>query len=214
MRHRLTAPVKLLVGLGVLVAALAAPSGAGAGARFQVPAEDPGPPFYVRGLNDDAWAAVFFVRDPGCVPGELNLLGPPDVPAVFGCPLRLEGSVTYENGPADLIPRMAILDESAPLTVWFMTATDLAAAAADGTITKAELQARPSLLVGTATRYREVIHPLPAANTEVLVTNSTGTLSDGRRFRVHASLNQRQSSQFPAQLCGCPLTGPVTIEFG
>src|SRR5262245_37510173 len=57
---------------------------------LQYPSEDPGPPFYAlieRGFvpHTDDWAAIVFVRDPGCVPPGFNLLEQLAVPQAFGC---------------------------------------------------------------------------------------------------------------------------------
>ncbi|MGH8458959.1 MAG: hypothetical protein ACRESV_06380, partial [Nevskiales bacterium] len=64
-----------------LLAVLAAPLVIGvaqAQVRRDVPAEDPGPPFYARisrsfVVHTQDWAAVVFYRPPACVPTGFNL---------------------------------------------------------------------------------------------------------------------------------------------
>jgi hypothetical protein len=49
--------------------------------------------------HTDEWAAVTFLRQPGCVPYNFNLLDVIDVPGAFGCPLTVEGFAIFKNAP-------------------------------------------------------------------------------------------------------------------
>src|SRR5262245_20667951 len=61
---------------------------------------DPGPPFYTvlePGFvpHTEEWAAIIFVRETGCVPPGFNLITVVNIPAVFGCPLTVEGHAIW-----------------------------------------------------------------------------------------------------------------------
>lgn len=185
------------------------PASASAGERKTLPDDDPGPPAYVTGVNDDQWAAITFVRNPDCVPENANLLA--FDPAVFECPLTIEGFAVYEQA-GDVAPTHAVMREAGPLETWFLSTADLALAISDGILTTAELASADSLIVGSAMEYHVTIHPEPAADNVVVVVTARGTLNDGRTFQVHATLRDFESSRFPVQLCGCH-EGPVEIRF-
>lgn len=194
---------------GIALSLTLMPASASAGVRETFPGEDPGPPTYVFGVNDDESAAIVFLRDPACVPEEANLLA--FDPAVFSCPLQLEGFAIYED-EGDVFPTHAVMRESGPLQTWFVSTADLALAVSDGVLTTAELAAVDSLVVGSTTDFHATINPEPATKNVVVSATASGTLSDGRTFKVHATLRDYQPSRFPTQLCGCH-EGPVTIQF-
>jgi hypothetical protein len=53
-------------------------------------------------------------------------------------------------------------------------------------VTIGELEALDPLM-GVARRFTETLHP-EGANNSLLVVNATGTLEDGRSFRLHITL--------------------------
>ena len=58
-------------------------------------------------------------------------------------------------------------------------------ALADDVVTIAELLGLPSLQVGTARTFNETLQPIPTRLPSRLIMNASGTLADGRRFRLH-----------------------------
>lgn len=167
------------------------PAAAATKLDFPVAGESPGVPAYARvGADpagevsvphDDTWAAVVFYRQVACVPSGFNLMTFFDFPGAFSCPMTVEGHEVWEHGPGvDAAPFQVVTRDAGPVPVWFVSWPALEAAAADGVLTKAELAAMPSLVVGTATWYHEVLHP-----DEMILLNARGTLSDGRTFTIH-----------------------------
>ena len=163
-----------------------------------IPEADPGPPFYAileRAFvpHTSEWAAIVFVREPlapGCIPPWFDLLDQIAVPFAFGCPLVVEGHVTYRNGPPpiDLAPIHVRLREAGPVPVWFVSWPELQAASADDELTLPELQALPSLLEGTASSLDFNQHPGPErpqgfGNGKIGLV-ARGVLQDGRSFLV------------------------------
>lgn len=163
--------------------------------RLLVPEEDPGGPYYARiefGLvhHTEEWAAIAFYRDPSCVPATFNLLRffDPNVPRVFGCTLTVEGFDVWKNGPppVDMAPIQSKLTGLGAVPVWFVSWPELQGALADNILTKQELLALSSLQMGTATFFKEVLHPLGGAQQSALALVARGTLADGRTFSYHA----------------------------
>lgn len=162
--------------------------------RVTVPEEDPGPPFYAsieRAFvpHTDEWAAIAFLRQPGCIPDDFNLLDLIDVPAAFGCPLTVQGHLIYKNAPppVDFAPIEAILHGLGGVPVWFASWPEMQAALADDVLTVPELLSLPSLRMGLASFYKETQHPgferpQGAGNGKVEIT-ARGTLTDGRTFQ-------------------------------
>jgi hypothetical protein len=160
----------------------------------KVPQDDPGPPYYAISGNGgflphtDAWVAIPFERSLACVPSGANLLEL-DVPAAFGCTLTVGGHAHWENGPGiDLAPRQTDLSGNA-VPIVFAAWSEVQAATADGVLTLHELLTLPSAVVGTATQYVEtdifgISGPLGAGRGMYKITSS-GTLHDGRSFRLH-----------------------------
>lgn len=191
-------PARLVVAL--VIAALAVgllPVGAAtAKVRLAFPEEAPGPPFYARistagAPQTEQWAAIVFYRDPSCVPASFNLLQSFDIPRVFGCPLAIEGFEIWENGPGqDPGPIQVKSRGLGAVPVWFVSPAELAAAMADGVLTIGELSTLPSLQVGTADRFQEVLHPFQAAKHGKLTMTAFGTLSDGRAFQLQVSASR------------------------
>jgi hypothetical protein len=161
----------------------------------QFPGEDPGPPFYTlveRTFlpHTDEWAPIVFVRDPACVPVDFNLLDQLDVPASFGCASKVEGHVTYKNGPPpiDLAPWQVLMRGTGAVPVWFVSWPSLQAATADDLLTISEILAMPSLRVGTASKFEMTQQPGPmrpqgAGNGKIEFV-ARGSLEDGTSFSV------------------------------
>jgi hypothetical protein len=163
--------------------------------RLLVPEEDPGGPFYARiefGLvhHTDEWAAIAFYRDPACVPPTFNLLRffDPIPPRALGCGLTVEGFEVWKNGPppADMAPIQSKLTGLGAVPVWFVSWPELEVALADGKLSKQELETMTSLQKGTATFFKEVLHPLDGAQQSALAIVALGTLPDGRTFTYEA----------------------------
>ena len=69
--------------------------------------------------------------------------------------------------------------------VWLVSWADMAGALADGDLKMAELASLPSLQMGSAHTFSEMLQPIPTRLPSRLVINAEGTLADGRRFRLH-----------------------------
>lgn len=180
---------------GLVAALLAAiglvlPTGAPAHAavRYDFPAEAPGPPYYARIIPPafEEWTAIAFYRDPTCIPSDFNLLRFLDAPRAFGCRLTVEGFEIWRTGPGqDLAPMHIESREAGLVPVWFVRPDVMEAAMADGVLTITELSALPTLVVGSATRFSEVLHPEQSARQPSIRISAFGTLVDGRSFRWH-----------------------------
>lgn len=164
--------------------------------RKDIPAEDPGPPFYAKAtpiqnqlFRDDGWLAVPFYRSPSCVPADFDLLElfhfpGPDGPGAFGCPLLLNGFLLIEpDAPLGTFPRQVVLEGSGS-PVWFVRWDAFREAAADGDVTIVELAALEPL-VGTTRSYHETLKP--RAGDHTVVIDAAGTLEDGRAFSLHVT---------------------------
>lgn len=195
--------IVLLIGVALalsLVVTIASPQGAAAGGglvRTEFPsAEDPGFPFYARinnfsphVLDNGEWAAIYFYRDPNCVPADFNLLTFFDF-AAFGCPLQVEGFDLWEVEPLSGPPKIAISSGTGAVPVWFVPVGVLNRAIQDGVLTIGELAGLEGLLVGTADHFNEMHHPTPELGigghpNPKIIMNAHGQLEDGRRFDLH-----------------------------
>ena len=193
-RSRNIRVVGFLLMITVLVVLL--PAGAAqAAVRLEVPEESPGGPFYARlggpliAPHTDQWAAIVFYRDPSCIPADFNLLNFFDrPPRPFRCPLTVEGFEIWRTGPGqDPAPMHTRLREAGLVPVWFVSWPVLQAAAADGVLTIGELAGLPTLITGYADQFSETLHPLQGARNGHLQLNASGTLSDGRSFRLQVT---------------------------
>lgn len=156
--------------------------------------DNPGPPLYASGLAvgfgglgairaDGDWAAITFVREPGCVPSAYNLLSGPHIPQAFFCPLTIEGDV-WLNDLSDPNPVKAQQRGLGAVPIYFVDVSELEAASADGELTMAELNGLPSLLIGHASDHKDVIQfPTQGSRPGKHTTVSRGELQDGRSFR-------------------------------
>ena len=161
----------------------------------QFPSEDPGPPFYTlveRTFlpHTDEWAPIIFVRDLACIPDNFNLLDQLAVPQSFGCPSKVEGHVTYKNGPPpiDLAPWQVLMRGSGAVPVWFVSWSALQAAIADDKLTILEILGMPSLRKGTASKFEMTQQPGPmrpqgAGNGKIELV-ARGSLEDGTSFSM------------------------------
>lgn len=164
--------------------------------RKDIPAQDPGPPFYARVtsiqdqfFHDDAWLAIPFYRPPACVPPEFNLLQlfdfpGPNGPGAFECPILLEGFLLTEtDAPPGRFPKQVILKGS-DSPIWFVPWQDFQEAMADGIVTVQELETLDPL-IGTTRRYHETLRPREGDH--LIVIKADGTLADGRSFSFHVT---------------------------
>jgi hypothetical protein len=168
---------------------------------------DPGAPLYTYlqrtadgsafFANDGEWAAIWFFRDPGCIPADFNLLNTVDLtpafpggpPRPFLCPLTVSGFDIWKNGPfpIDSVP-LQESDSGSAVPVWFVKAVEFRAAAADDVVTIGEIQAMPSLRKGIARTFETVDHfgayrPQGEGKGSI-ETTANGTLQDGAAFQV------------------------------
>jgi hypothetical protein len=158
-----------------------------------IPSEDPGPPFYARVgmqvLESDGYVAIPFYRSPALVPADFNLLAfyhfpGPQGPGAFAAPLLMSGFLLIEgDAPLGTFPKQVEL-RGDDVPVWFVPSAAFHAAAQDGVLTIAELQALEPLY-GTAKRYHETLHPRDGEHK--IVIQAHGTLPDGRRFTLQVS---------------------------
>jgi len=159
--------------------------------RVEFPEDDPGPPYYARirhefAIHNGQWAAIFFYRSPNCVAPGFNLLKLFN-PAALGCPLTVEGFALYDQvpPPPGVSPKQAKTFGLGAVPVWFVRWTDLQAAVADGVLTIQDLvQMNP--IVGSATFFRETLHPTETAQVPKLSIVARGTTATGTFF-VQAS---------------------------
>jgi hypothetical protein len=167
---------------------------------LSVPGESPGIPAYARverpfAFHTQEWAAIVFYRLPGCIPAGFNLLNFFDVPGAFACPLTISGFENWKNGPGiDAAPKQ-VVSSGLAVPVWLVPWPALQAALADDNLTLAELTSL-NPLSGIATRFHEVLHPFAppgttgGANNPHINLSATGTLSDGRSFRLGFNHNE------------------------
>lgn len=160
-------------------------------------------PFYARAprdgtFNDGEWAVIPFYRSPSCIPAGFNLLDFFDFPdgidfGAFDCqPPTTDNFSIWKNGPnVDFAPIMAQFHGLGAVPVWFVRVEELEAAVVDDTLTIGELAGLPSRLVGTATYYKETLHPgeSPSPAGGKIQISAKGQLSDGRSFRATVSSN-------------------------
>jgi hypothetical protein len=174
------------------MAAVLATMTAEAQVRLVVPEESPSGPYYARLergvlLEDDGWVAIPFYRDPACVRPNFNLLNFFDfvnIPAIFFCPLTVNGFELWDDPATDAAPRQSSLQGNGAVPVWFVSTEDFHAALPGITLT--ELLAMPSLMEGVATHFVETLHPLGGAQQNSLQIVASGELPDGRTFQFVA----------------------------
>ena len=183
----MTLTQRIIVGAFVFVMAV----GAVADANVRVPTTTGGP-FYARiertpdgqpfVFHTDEWAVIPFYRSPECVPPDFNLLDFFDfanIPAIFACELTIVGFEIYPNdAPPGAAPIQAMSFGLDAMPVWFVQWSELEAAVADDVLTMAELEGLTTLVKGTATFFKETLHP----GAFKLQMVGGGILEDGRSF--------------------------------
>lgn len=155
-----------------------------ANVRLVVPDEDPYAPIYADFYGNEDLVAVFFYRDPGCVPDDFDLWGEFfDFPGAFYCDLTVKGFVIYKN-PGDFAPKQAKLKGLGAVPIWFVSTNDFQDALSGGlTITELE---NMEPMVGFASSYKEVLHPTGHPEMPMKNIVASGILDDGRSFRLHS----------------------------
>jgi hypothetical protein len=149
------------------------------------------PPFYARvelpyTIHTDEWAVVVFYRPPSCVRPDFNLLEFFDIPAAFFCgPLTVQGWEIRKTADPFAAPFQSELHGLGAVPVWLVSWADMEGAIADGDLKLAELESLPSLQMGSAHTFSEMLQPIPTRLPSRLVINAQGSLADGRRFRLH-----------------------------
>ena len=166
-----------------LIAVLAGSSWANV--RKTVPEEDPYAPIYADFYGNEEWTAVFFYRNPGCVPDDFDLWGVfYDFPDAFYCDLTVKGFVIYKN-PEDFAPKQAKLKGLGAVPIWFVS-TEHFEDALSGGLTITALEDMESLQIGSASSYKEVLHPMGHPEMPMKNIVASGILEDGRSFHVHS----------------------------
>ncbi len=161
-------------------------------------------PFYARIeateiLHTNEWAPIVFYRPPGCVPPGFNLLDFYHFPdgtsfGAFECePPTTDGFMIWDGEPWDSDPIQINLHGLGAVPVWFVDWDELQQTIEDNndTLPMSELVAMESLLIGSASFYKETLHPTGetgAVKVPMINYVAHGTLDDGRSFHVHALL--------------------------
>jgi len=157
-----------------------------AGVRLVVPDQDPYAPIYADYYGNEDFVAVFFYRNPSCVPGGFDLWGeffdPPDA---FGCPLTVKGFVIYEN-LGDFAPKQAKIKGLGEVPIWFVSLSDYQDAINAGSVTVGDIEGMASLQVGYASFYTEVLHAEGHPEMPMKNIKASGTMEDGRSFLLHS----------------------------
>jgi hypothetical protein len=157
-----------------------------------------GPPFYARielvdgqmlAHHDATWTAITFYRDPAGVPGDFDLLQLFDAPRAFDVPMVIEGFEIWRNGPwaGDASPIEVSSYGLGAVPIWFVRWDELQSTVnANDRLTVADLESLPSLIKGSASRFKEVLHPFQSAVQTKTQIEASGTLPDGRSFAFQA----------------------------
>ncbi len=80
------------------------------------------------------------------------------MPAAWGCELTVEGKLWWYDPETDPFPFQERYYGLGAVPIYFVDEAELAAATQDGVLTIGELQALPSLLIGFADSYLDVVH--------------------------------------------------------
>ena len=173
--------------LAIIAITLIEPPSALANVRF----DDAGqPPFYARLergaiYTDGESVAVFYYRPPDCIPPDFNLLDFFDFENAWGClPGTTEGFAIVKDPTTNDPPVQQVLHGLGAVPVWFVSLVEYELAVADDVLTIGELGSLPSLKMGHASIYQEVLHPMGGPSHH-LECNASGTLESGIRFKVH-----------------------------
>jgi hypothetical protein len=146
------------------------------------------------------WAAISFYRNPDCVPEDFNLLGFFDAPRAFDCVLTVEGFEIWRHGPwaGDPAPIQTESFGLGAVPIWFVPWGELeraigeSGAPGEKHLMLGELEDLSSLLKGSASYFRETLHPSqPGRQTKTQIV-ARGTLEDGRAFFFQVSETNNQ----------------------
>jgi len=146
-------------------------------------------PYYARIstgeiFHDNDWAVVVFYRPPECVPVDFNLLMFYDFDYAFGCvPMTVDGFIIWDEPMVQ--PALISVHGLGAVPVWFVSWDEMQGAVADGILTIGELSELPSLMIGFASNYHEMLQPYPTLKGKIEYS-AKGSLEDGRSFQVHA----------------------------
>lgn len=147
--------------------------------------------------HTEKWAAITFYRTPSCVPAGFNLLDFFDAPGAFDCTLTVEGFEIWRNGPlaGDLSPIQTESFGLGAVPIWFVD-WDQLQDAMEGGLTMTELAALPSLRIGSASFFKETLHPSGGAQrtkTQIVARGTWSAVEDGSGaffFQVEETNNQ------------------------
>ena len=172
--------------------------------RLEFPFDVPGPPIYAEGIGflpdgevivafeADGWAAIPFLRDPGCVPSDFNLLEGIDLPTAqgpgaFGCALTIRGFEIWQVPPPEgSAPRALKAQQIEAVPIYFVSIPDIETAITDGVLTISELNVLPSLRIGQATVFSIEVHPSLPYGTPGIEVSAHGVLQGGGDFYFQA----------------------------
>lgn len=182
--------LKLAAVFVILVVALL-PAGSNVQAKERTPMELPAYARVERELvfHTEEWAAISFYRPPDCVPDDFNLLDFFDWNALECLPVTTTGFAVWAGEPYLTAPIQVNMRGLGAVPVWLFSWPELEAAMADGSLTITELEGMPSLLMGTASFYSEILHPYDPSGVvknPMIEYVAHGQLEDGRSFNVHA----------------------------
>ena len=150
-------------------------------------------PFYARIergeiYHTDEWAAIVFYRPPECVPDDFDLLDFYDFSAFDCAPPTTDGFFIWSGEPWLSAPIQIHLHGLGAVPVWFVSWPELQDAIADDSLTMPELEGMPSLLTGSASFYKETLHPTGGAQIPMINFVAHGSLESGQSFKVHVTL--------------------------
>jgi hypothetical protein len=191
-KHHFRQILALSCVLVILVIAFMVPPGAMANVRVGGAGE---PPFYARlerGIiyTDGKQVAVVFYRPPDCIPADFNLLDFFDFENVWGClPATTEGFAVVKDPTANDPPIQQVLHGLGAVPLWFVSLEEYEQAIADDVLTIGELRSLPSLEIGYASYFKEVLHPMGGPSHHIEF-NARGKLENGKRFKVHVLFSE------------------------
>jgi hypothetical protein len=135
------------------------------------------------GNREAQWSGVAFYRLPEGIADDFNLLDFFDIPGAFFNEPMSVSTRSIRKDP-DLAPPFQLQVRGlGAVPVWVVDAEDMEEAIADGVLTMPELADIPSVVVGEATNFHEMIQPDSRDPRQVTLV-AKGTLEDGRTFQI------------------------------